>query len=173
MKIKSSEVSLLKMNLSKINTFESLCAKVKARIGEERGPRKTYSEKEHDFFSFLPNFIFSLIYRVATSLDYYNWLPFCFYKRDGLFSSLIITNLGSLKMDPGYHHLYEWGNCPIFAMVGEIREEAICNNGQVSIEKVLPIRLSFDERIEDGSIAKHGLKAFVDVLEDPEKYIKL
>ena len=76
-------------------------------------------------------------------------------------------------MNPGYHHLYEWGNCPIFAMVGEIREEAICNNGQVSIEKVLPIRLSFDERIEDGSIAKHGLKAFVDALEDPEKYIKL
>ena len=75
-------------------------------------------------------------------------------------------------MKPRYHHLYEWGNCPLFVMVGEMKNEAVCENGKMFIERVLPLRLSFDERVEDGSMAKLGLKKFVEVLEDPETYLK-
>ena len=56
-------------------------------------------------------------------------------------------------MKPGFHHLYEWGNCPLFVMVGEMRSEPGCENGKVAIKRVLPLRLSFDERIEDDSMA--------------------
>ena len=75
-------------------------------------------------------------------------------------------------MKPGFHHLYEWGNCPIFAMVGKVQDEVISKEGKVEIERVLPIRISFDERIEGGLVAKFGLQKFIDVLENPEEYTK-
>ena len=172
LKDRGSKTSFLKLNLSKFKTFDDLCERIKGGVKEERSDRESYSDKEHSFFSSLPNFIFGPIYKLASLLDHYNLLPFWFYKEDGLFTSLIITNLGSLKMKPGFHHLYEWGNCPIFAMVGKVQDEVIAKDGKVEIEKTLPIRISFDERIEGGLVAKFGLQKFIDVLENPEEYIK-
>ena len=37
---------------------------------------------------------------------------------------------------------------------------------------LLPIRITFDERIQDGLTAMEGLKTFVKVLENPEEFIK-
>ena len=171
LKDRDSKTSFLKLNLSKFKTFDDLCERIKGGVKEERSDKESYSDKEHSFFSSLPNFIFSPIYKLASFLDHYNLLPFWFYKEDGLFTSLIITNLGSLKMKPGYHHLYEWGNCPIFAMVGKVKDEVVAKDGKVEIERVLPIRITFDERIEGGLVAKFGLQKFIDVLEDPEEYL--
>ncbi len=173
LKDRNSKTSFLKLNLSKFKTFEDLCERIKGGVKVERSDEETYSDKEHSFFSSLPNFIFGPIYKLAALLDYYNLLPFWFYKEDGLFTSLIITNLGSLKMKPGFHHLYEWGNCPIFAMVGKVKDEVIAKDGKVEIERVLPIRISFDERIEGGMVAKFGLQKFIDVLENPEEHLKI
>ena len=172
LKDRNSKTSFLKLNLSKFKTFEGLCERIKGGVKEERSDKESYSDKEHSLFSSLPNFIFGPIYKLAAFLDRYNLLPFWFYKEDGLFTSLIITNLGSLKMKPGFHHLYEWGNCPIFAMVGKIQDEVTSKEGKVEIERVLPIRISFDERIEGGLVAKFGLQKFIDVLENPEEYTK-
>ena len=172
LKDKSSKTSFLKLNLSKIKSFDGLSDRIKGGVSEERGDKESYSDKEHKLFAYLPNFIFSPFYKLASFLDHYNLLPFWFYKEDGLFTSLIITNLGSLKMKPGYHHLYEWGNCPIFAMVGKVKDEVVVKEGQVVVERVLPIRISFDERIEGGLVAKYGLQKFIEVLENPEGYVK-
>ena len=48
-------------------------------------------------------------------LDYHNLLPPSFIENDPLYASAVIANVGSLDLPPGYHHLYEWGNCGWFS----------------------------------------------------------
>ena len=36
--------------------------------------------------------------------------------------------------------------------------------------RVLPVKAAFDERVEDGLTARHGIDLFVKALEDPERY---
>jgi pyruvate dehydrogenase E2 component (dihydrolipoamide acetyltransferase) len=74
-------------------------------------------------------------------------------------------------MGAGYHHLYEWGNCPMFVMAGQIEDRAIVVDGEVVVEPILPLRFSFDERINDGLTAKSAIDLLRDCLERPDQYI--
>ena len=96
-------------------------------------------------------------------LDYHNCLPGAFINADVMYTSGFIANLGSLKMKAGYHHLYEWGTCPLFLMFGKIEDRAMVEEGEVVARKVLHIRFSFDERVDDGLNAGKGINA----LDDP------
>ena len=74
-------------------------------------------------------------------------------------------------MGAGYHHLFEWGTSPLFLMVGRIEERAVVKNGQIVIQKTLPLRFSYDERIDDGLSARFGIDGVNEVLSDPFKYL--
>ena len=86
------------------------------------------------------------------------------------YTSGFIANLGSLKMKAGYHHLYEWGTCPLFLMLGKVEDRAMVEDGEVVARKVLHIRFSFDERVDDGLNAGKGINALRRILEDPYRY---
>ena len=73
-------------------------------------------------------------------------------------------------MSAGYHHLYEWGNCPLFIMAGQIEERAIIIDGQLVVEPILPLRFSFDERVNDGLTAKQSINFIQKLLENPNQY---
>ena len=75
-----------------------------------------------------------------------------------------MANLGSVGMDAGYHHFWEYGTCPMFAMMGKIRER---HDGV----KVMTCRYTYDERIEDGLYAGITLDGIKERVENPEKLI--
>jgi pyruvate/2-oxoglutarate dehydrogenase complex dihydrolipoamide acyltransferase (E2) component len=80
----------------------------------------------------------------------------------------VVSNLGSLKTDAAYHHLYEHGNCPLFLVVGRIRPTPVADDdGSVRVRDLLPLRWTFDERIEDGLYAARSADLLRCVLEDP------
>jgi hypothetical protein len=115
----------------------------------------------------IPRPVLWVAVRVLKTLDYYNLLPGGFIENDPLYTSMFCANLGSLKMGAGYHHLYEWGTCSAFAMVGQIEDRAVAREGKVEVRKILPIRFSYDERIDDGLNARFGIQTFVGCLERP------
>ena len=84
-----------------------------------------------------------------------------------MYSSIFLANLGSIGMRPGYHHLFEWGNCPLFVMVGRIEDRPVCHDGQVVARKQLHIRFTYEERIDDGLNANAGIVAVRKALEAP------
>jgi hypothetical protein len=104
------------------------------------------------------------------TLDYYNVLPASFIVNDGLYTSMFIANLGSVGMDAGFHHLYEWGNCPLFLMAGKVEERPVVHDGAVVARKQLHVRWSYDERIEDGLTASFGIESVIRALEHPYEY---
>ena len=82
-----------------------------------------------------------------------------------------MANVGSLGMPPGYHHLYEWGNCPIFITVGAMEERSVCIDNHVQVCTMIPLRIAFDERINDALGVKNAINALKDILSYPEDHL--
>lgn len=165
------KLATVKLESSKPRTFAEFVREVNAEITVNRSGEKTYSDKEFALFDALPRPVFEVATALVRWLDYNNLLPGFFIEGDPLYTSMFIANLGSIGMDPGFHHLYEYGNCPLFCMVGKINEELRMEDGQVVSVPVLHLRYSYDERIDDGLTGRNGIRAMVRVLADPARWL--
>lgn len=144
-------LSVVKRAFDPAASFEEHVAKLTAGIAEGRSTEASSTDRELSIFLRLPAFLLRICVSLALWLDSVNLLPSALTKDDPLYCSVFIANLGSVGLDAAYHHLYEWGNCPIFAAVGRVRETA---EGR----KVCTVRYTFDERIEDGLYCARALQ---------------
>ena len=168
---KEAKVSAVKLEVKDGMTFRDLCEAVASKVSVERSEAKTYQDKELALLDALPRPILYGAMGLVRTLDYYNLLPAAFIANDPLYTSVFYANLGSLGMGAGYHHLYEYGTCPLFLMSGEIKEMPVVRDGQVVARRMLHVRFSYDERIDDGLNARFGIDAMRRVLEHPERYL--
>lgn len=170
-KNKKAKLSVVKKKVNEGETFRQLCERVNEGISVERSGKKTAADKEFDLFNILPRPLLNVAAGALRTLDYFNLLPGFFIEGDGMYTSIFVANLGSVGMDPGYHHLYEWGNCPLFMMVGKVAERPVVIDGEVKVQKQLHIRWSYDERIDDGLSARFGIDSVKNALENPFEYL--
>ena len=154
-----------------MRSFADFAGRINSFITENRSGKKTTADKEFSIFNALPRPLLALAARSLGWLDYYNVLPGLFIKTDPMYTSMFMANLGTLKMDAGFHHLYEYGNCPIFVMIGQINEEPTVVNGEVVVRPMINLRFTFDERIDDGLNARFGVDALARVLSEPERWL--
>ena len=166
-----AKLATVKMQFEAHESFRQLCARIAKDIDYQRSGARTSHDKEYDFFTAMPRPMLKVGVRLFALLDYYNILPGGFIRDDPLYTSVFIANLGSLQMAPAFHHLYEWGTCPLFLMVGQIEEQPLVVDGKLEVGKVLPLRWSYDERIDDGITARRGILAVNTVLSDPARYL--
>jgi hypothetical protein len=168
---RDARIAMVKLGLRPGETFRDLCARIDASIGEQRSDAPTHEDREYRLFDALPRPALRLAVGVARWLDEHNLLPGWFIEPDGLYTSIVVANLGSLGMAPAYHHLYEWGNCPLFLAVGAIEDGVAAVDGRVVVRKQLHLRFTYDERIDDGLNAKFGIDAVVRALTDPRSVL--
>jgi hypothetical protein len=164
---RGAKLAVVKLPVQEGETFRQLCERINASIRVERSGEHTYADKEFGLLSRIPRPALWIGVRLLKTLDYYNLLPASFIENDPLYTSLFCANLGSLQMGAGYHHLYEWGTCSLFVMAGQIEERPVVRNGVIEARRVLHLRYSYDERIDDGLNARFGIAGFVYGLEHP------
>ena len=164
---KKSKLGTVKTELRAQESLRDLVERLNHEIEYQRSGQRTYHDKEYALFDLLPNLVLGLAARFLAYIDSLNLLPGSFIETDALYTSVFIANLGSLGMDPGYHHLYEWGNCPLFLMAGSIQERPVVIEGAVQARPMLHLRWTYDERIDDGLTARDAMRTVVDVLSDP------
>lgn len=150
--------------------FPDLARALLGDIEGSRGEVPTTTDKELKLLLRLPGFVLGALLRVQRVLDALGLLPAAFYRTDPMYASAFIANLGSLGMDAPFHHLYEYGNIPIFVALGRTRPEVVPGgtDGRTPVvEDRLPIRYAFDERIEDGLYCLAALERLKAIIEDP------
>lgn len=150
---------------------DAVANRITTTVGEGRSGQKLRVEREVSSFLLIPNCILSLLVRVFIWLDRRHWLPGFFVDPDPMFTSLVVANLGSVGMDAAYHHLYEYGNCPFFAVIGKIKDVPTVVDGRVEIRPMVEIRYTFDERIEDGLACALALAGAKELIEDPSRWV--
>ena len=166
---REAKLAAVKLRFAGDEPFRDTCARVNAKVAVERSDEKTYTDRELDLFLRLPRPLLSLGIRLLRWADHHNLLPASFIENDGFYCSTFIANLGSLGMSAGFHHLYEYGTCPLFMMVGRIEERPWVEEGKVVVRKILPLRFSYDERIDDGLTARGGIDTVHHALEHPDE----
>ncbi len=116
-----------------------------------------------------PSVILKFVVWLLKLLDYFGMLPRFLTKLSPFHGSLFITNMGSLGIPPIYHHLYNFGNLPIFIAMGGKRTEYILNqDGVAEKHRLLDFTVVCDERICDGHYYAVAFKKLKRLIENPE-----
>lgn len=103
-------------------------------------------------------------------MDYFGIMPRVIDRASPFHASLFISNLGSLGIPPIYHHLYNFGNVPVFITFGAVYKENELNaDGQVVTHRYIDYTAVTDERITDGQYYASGLKQLNRLLQHPEE----
>ena len=110
-----------------------------------------------------------LIGAIARFLDKHGWMPQSVIATDPYQCSVVLTNLGSIGMDIGYHHLMNWGTNSIFIIVGTKKTNThIDSEGKVTTTRELDLAFTIDERISDGFYYARSLKLIKQLIENPK-----
>ena len=152
--------------------FAAMVAALTADVQVARSDALSKVDKELDLFLRFPGFLLAASVRLVRWLDAHGLAPRALIGDDPLYTSAFVANLGSLKIDAAYHHLFEYGNCPLFCTVGKLAPGPIVVDGAVAVRPLLVLRYSYDERIEDGFYAAAGLALVRSWIEDPERWIE-
>ncbi len=80
---------------------------------------KDSSSASMDMIGSLPFFLVRFVAWVCRKLDVHGKVPKTFVATDPYYTSVVLSNLGSIKLKSGYHHLTNWGTNSIFVIVGE------------------------------------------------------
>lgn len=137
-------------------------------IARQTGDSNSF-DKVSRVISYLPTLIFRFFMGLLSFLDYFGLLPKFLNKVSPFHCSLFITNLGSLGIPPIYHHLYNFGNCPIFLSFGAKRNALeMQKDGTIEKHKYIDYTIVCDERITDGHYYASALKYFDWLLRHPD-----
>ena len=99
----------------------------------------------------LPGMVFRFAVDLLYFLDYFGWLPRALLDVSPFHGSMFITSMGSLGIPPIYHHLYNFGNVPVFISYGRKYHKNIMNaDGDIEHRTFVDMKAVVDERICDG-----------------------
>lgn len=121
----------------------------------------------------LPRVLLRATVSLLKFLDYFGLLPRFLTKLSPFHGSLFITNMGSLGMPPVFHHLYDFGNLPMFIAMGAKRTEYyIDKNGATQKRRVMDITFMCDDRICDGHYYASAFRKLKRILANPEQLLE-
>ena len=158
--------TLARIVASDDDTLESISRQVREQIAL----CKTQDDQSTEAMNFIKKIpgkhIISLI---ARYLDKHGWMPQAAIATDPYQCSVVLTNLGSIGMDIGYHHLMNWGTNSIFIVVGTKKYNPHYDQyGHVTMKKELDLSFTIDERISDGFYYGRSMKLFKSLVENPK-----
>ncbi len=126
-------------------------------------------DKTADRLASLPRPILRLVVRLLNWLDYHGWLPTALTDLSPFHGSMIITSMGSLGIKPIYHHIYNFGNLPVFISYGVKRTvQKTKRDGTTEQRRMIDVKVVTDERICDGFYFASAFKYLRRLVEHPE-----
>ena len=118
--------------------------------------------------NYIPGLLMLFTARMLRFLDYFGWLPRFLTKLSPFHCSMFITSMGSLGIPPIYHHLYDFGTCPVFISFGaKERRYELNAKGEVEKKDYVGFTIMMDERICDGFYYAAALKKLRRIFKNP------
>lgn len=160
--------ALAYIKFDEASTIETVKEKVYAEINECRSEKIDNSTAGMDTLSRLPRFVLRIVMWILHKLDFYGRAPYDLVKTDPNYATCFVTNLGSIKLKSGYHHLSNWGTNSIFVVVGEKKLSPFYDEkGNVTMKETIDLGLTLDERLADGYYYSKTVKLVKYLLENP------
>jgi len=119
-------------------------------------------------FMKLPRIIIKFLIRMLEITDYFGIMPKFILNASPFHSSIFFTDLGSIGLPPVFHHLYDFGNMPVFIALGtKKRVYELNSKGEVIPRKYIDYKMVMDERVVDGFYFSQAIKLFKSLIKKP------
>lgn len=147
--------------------YDQMSAKIEAFQAEVPNTNAVFEKIVH-LIGVAPRWLLRGFISILKWLDYHGWLPQFFLDASPFHGSLVITSMGSLGIPSIYHHLYNFGNVPVFISFSTMRHENRTDKqGNITLRHYLDINFTTDERICDGHYYAACLHEIRKYLKDP------
>ena len=151
------------------DTIDSIHDEIYRQVSYVRNEGDDQSTESMDAVQKLPLIFKKAIGVGVRFLDRHGWMPQSMVATDPFRASVVLANLGSIKLRSGYHHLTNWGTPSVFCVVGEMKKRPFLDDeGSVDVRPSVDIGLTIDERISDGFYCSRAVRLLKLLLENPE-----
>ncbi len=153
------------------DTLDSLSYRIAGQVQEVRKSEHSTGgiDAVVDGFAKIPRLLLMFAIWIIRCMDFWGVNPKALTDGDPNYSSVFMSNLGSIKGPAVYHHLNDYGSNSMMIAIGTIRkEERIMPDGSKQLRDVVDIGATLDERIADGFYFVRSLKLVRYVCEHPE-----
>ena len=151
------------------DNIDSIHDEIFRQVSYVRHEGKDPSTESMDMLQKIPLIFKKPLGAGARFLDRHGWMPQSVIETDPYQSSVVLANLGSIKLHSGYHHLTNWGTTSLFCIIGEKKPRRFeLGDGTTELRDSIDIGLTIDERISDGFYCSRAVRLRKTLLENPE-----
>lgn len=117
----------------------------------------------------LPRWILRMVMRFLYWMDYHGLIPQSLLELSPFHGSMVLSSMGSLGVPPVFHHLYNFGNVPMFITFSTNRHATeTCADGKITKKHFLDFNITMDDRVCDGHYYSQALHELRKYLKNPE-----
>ena len=162
------------MSLIKVDEDDNIFTisdKIKKKVDSFRNKKEQNSSDDSlDTLDKLPGWLLKLVVApIAKFMDRHDLLPKSLNNDLIYNSTVILSNLGSIKCGAIYHHLTNFGTNSILVTIGNIHKEPIVTeDGKIEIRDIVEFGINLDERIADGVYFSKAVNLLDYILRNPE-----
>ena len=170
MSVDSPDTSI-KVHLNPRDTAADVYNKLNAAVESVKATKELDSNLDSLIMTLnlIPSVVLKFVVWLLKLLDYFGLLPKFLLELSPFHGSLFFTSMGSLGIPPIYHHLYDFGNLPVFGAFGcKRRALEVQEDGSVAQRKYIDVKFVLDERICDGFYYATFFKHYRRLLRNPE-----
>lgn len=162
--------TVIKVHLSPKDTAMDVYNKVNAEIEKVKNtPLDSNFDNTAHVLTLIPGVFLKFTVWLLRTLDYFGMLPQFLLEVSPFHGSVFFTSMGSLGIPPIYHHLYDFGNLPVFGSFGcKRRALEVQEDGTVVQKKYIDFKFTMDERIVDGFYYAAFFKHYKRIILHPE-----
>ena len=144
--------SIFKLHLSPRDTAQDVYRKFNAAVEEIKdSPLDSDFDNTARALTLIPGVFLKFTVWLLRTMDYFGLLPGFLLEVSPFHGSVFFTSMGSLGIPAIYHHLYDFGNLPVFGAFGcKRRTNEVLADGTVVQRKYVDLKFCLDERIVDG-----------------------
>ncbi len=172
-----SEEMMVMIPIEKDDNIYTIGEKVRKKVDSFRKKRANAVDKKGansaiDILGKLPNFIRVPLVGTLKWCDKKGILPSSLGEDNLYYSTMIVSNLGSIGCGAIFHNITDFGNSSSLLTMGEIEDKEVIIDGKKQVRKICEWGMNFDERIADGYYFAKSAKTLQFLLTHPEELEK-
>lgn len=155
-----AEEKLMFMPINPEMTIKDISKTIIGDVSKAREDGKNDLDGTMRFVGSLPRFVLNILFWFIKIFEYFGIMPESLMRGDPNYSTVLLSNLGSIGAGAPYHHLSNYGTNSIVVTIGTVKA--------VNKKKLLDITFTLDERIADGFYFAKSLRYVRHCLENPK-----
>ena len=151
------------------DTIDTIHGKIKDQVFSGRSDQADGSTEAMDIVSKMPFCLVRFFVWFMRKMDVHGKVPASLIESDPYYCSVVLSNLGSIKLKSGYHHLTNWGTNSVIVIIGEKKVRPFfAEDGSYEMKDSVDLGITVDERIADGYYYSKTVRLAKKLLENPE-----